>query len=100
MITNKGFYKRYKNFGGSLIDWFNTCVDEDDIFRFWYKDGVEDADFVKIVNVIDIGNDYLLGLKIVDWNNVDEEEQKASVFYKRLSEVSSFMIIANEEDYD
>ena len=98
-ITNKDFYKRYKNFSGSFIEWFNTCVDENDVFRFWYKsDPDAEADYVKISSVIDIGGDFLLGLKYVDWNG-DDEEGKEIVDFKRLSEVSAFEIIANEEDF-
>lgn len=100
MITNRNFYRRYKNFSGSLIDWFNTCVDENDIFRVWYKGDDEDleADYVQIVNVIDIKNDYLLGLQTVEWKG--EEPGKESVCYRRLSDISEFSIIANEEDYE
>ena len=98
-ITNKDFYKRYKNFSGSFIDWFNTCVNEDDVFRFWYFDDEEDAtaDFVKIKGVIDIGTDYILQLQSEAWN--EEEEGKETFTFTRLSNVRSFMLLANEEDY-
>ncbi len=97
-ITNKDFYKRYRNFSGSFLEWFRTCVDEHDVFRFWYKDDPEDAnaDYVQISNVIDIGGDFLLGLKFVDWN--DEGEGKEMVEFKRLSEVRVIEIFATEED--
>ena len=96
-ITNKDFYKRYKNFGGSFFEWFNTCVDEYDVFRFWYKGDPEDADadYVQISSVIDIGGDFLLGLKFVDWNG---EEGKEMVEFVRLSEVRTIEIFANEEN--
>ena len=98
-ITNKDFYQRYKNFSGSFIGWFDHCLDENDVFRFWFKGDPEDAeaDYFKISSVIDIGGDFLLGLKHVNWN--DEEEGKEMVEFQRLSEVSAFEIIANEEDY-
>ena len=98
-ITNKDFYQRYKNFSGSFIEWFDTCLDENDVFRFWFKGDPEDteADYVKISSVIDIGGDFLLGLKYVDWN---DDEGKEMVEFKRLSEVSAFEIIANEEDFE
>lgn len=97
-ITNKGFYERYKNFSGSFFEWFRACVNENDIFRFWYKDDPEDmdADYVQISSVIDIGGDFLLGLKRVGWN--DEEEGKEMVEFRRLSEVKVIEIFANEED--
>ena len=97
-IANRGFYQRYKNFSGSFIEWFNTCADENDVFRFWFKDDPDaEADYVKISSVVDIGRDFLLGLKYVDWNG--DEEGKEMVEFKRLSEVRVFEIIANEEDY-
>ena len=97
-ITNKDFYERYKNFSGSLFEWFRACVNENDVFRFWYKGEPEDAeaDYVQIPSVIDIGGDFLLGLKYVDWN--DGEEGKEMIEFKRLSEVSVFEILANEEE--
>lgn len=97
-ITNKDFYERYKNFSGSLFEWFRACVNENDVFRFWYKGEPEDAeaDYVQISSVIDIGGDFLLGLKYVDWN--DGEEGKEMIEFKRLSEVSVFEILANEEE--
>lgn len=97
-ITNKDFYKRYKNFSGSFLEWFRACVNENDVFRFWYKGELEDAeaDYVQISSVIDIGGDFLLGLKYVDWN--DGEEGKEMIEFKRLSEVSVFGILANEEE--
>lgn len=97
-ITNKDFYERYKNFSGSFVDWFNICVGEHDVFRFWYKNDPEDAnaDYVQISSVIDIGGDFLLGLKYVDWN--DEEGGKEMVEFVRLSEVRTIEIFANEED--
>lgn len=97
-ITNKDFYNRYKNFSGSFFEWFRACVNENDVFRFWYKGDPEDAeaDYVQISSVIDIGGDFLLGLKYVDWN--DGEEGKEMIEFKRLSEVSVFEILANEED--
>lgn len=97
-IANKNFYKRYKNFSGSFFEWFRACVDEHDIFRFWYKDDPEDmdADYVQISSVIDIGGDFLLGLKFVDWN--DGEEEKEMVEFRRLSEVKVIEIFANEEE--
>lgn len=97
-ITNKDFYKRYKNFSGSFFEWFRACVNENDVFRFWYKDDPEDteADYVKISSVIDIGGDFLLGLKCVNWN--DEKEGKEMVEFRRLSEVRVIEILANEED--
>lgn len=97
-ITNKDFYKRYKNFSGSFFEWFNTCVDEHDVFRFWYKDDPEDADpdYVQISSVIDIGGDFLLGLKFVDWNG--EEEGGEMVEFRRLSEVRTIEIFANEDE--
>jgi len=97
-ITNKDFYKRYKSFSGSFSEWFNACVDEHDVFRFWYKDDPEDAnpDYVQISSVIDIGEDFLLGLKFVDWNG--EEKGKEMVEFRRLSEVRVIEIFANEED--
>ena len=99
-ITNKDFYKRYKNFSGSFFEWFRACVDENDVFRFWYKGDPEDAeaDYVQISSVIDIGGDFLLGLKFVDWN--DEEEGKKMVEFRRLSEVRAIEIFANEEDLE
>ena len=99
-IMNKDFYKRYRNFSGSFFEWFRACVNENDVFRFWYKDEPEDAeaDYVQISSVIDIGGDFLLGLKCVDWN--DGEEGKEMVEFKRLSEVSTIEILANEEDYE
>lgn len=99
-ITNKDFYKRYKNFSGSFFEWFRACVDENDVFRFWYKGDPEDAeaDYVQISSVIDIGGDFLLGLKFVDWN--DEEEGKEMVEFRRLSEVRAIEIFANEEDLE
>lgn len=97
-ITNRDFYKRYKNFSGSFFEWFRACVDENDVFRFWYKGYPEDAeaDYVQISSVIDIGGDFLLGLKFVDWNG--EEEGKEMVEFRRLSEVRAIEIFANEED--
>lgn len=97
-ITNRDFYKRYKNFSGSFFEWFRACVDENDVFRFWYKGDPEDAeaDYVQISSVIDIGGDFLLGLKFVDWNS--EEEGKEIVEFRRLSEVRAIEIFANEED--
>lgn len=97
-ITNKDFYERYKNFSGSFFEWFRACIDENDVFRFWYKDDPEDmdADYVQISSVIDIGGDFLLGLKCVNWNG--EEEGKEMVEFKRLSEVRAIEILANEED--
>lgn len=97
-IANKDFYKRYKNFSGSFFEWFRACVNENDVFRFWYKGEPEDAeaDYVQISSVIDIGGDFLLGLKYVDWN--DGEEGKEMIEFKRLSEVSVFEILANEEE--
>lgn len=99
-ITNKDFYERYKNFSGSFLEWFRACVDENDVFRFWYKDDPEDAeaDYVKISSVIDIGGDFLLGLKFVDWGG--GEEGKEMVEFKRLSEVRVFEIFANEEEIE
>lgn len=99
-ITNKDFYKRYRNFSGSFFEWFHACVNENDVFRFWLKDEPEDAeaDYVQILSVIDIGGDFLLGLKYVDWNG--REEGKEMVEFKRLSEVSTIEILANEEDYE
>ena len=99
-ITNKDFYKRYRNFSGSFFEWFRACVDENDVFRFWYKDEPEDAesDYVQISSIIDIGGDFLLGLKHADWNG--GEEGKEMVEFKRLSEVSAIEILANEEDYE
>lgn len=97
-ITNKDFYKRYKNFSGSFFEWFRACVKENDVFRFWYKGDPEDAnaDYVQISSVIDIGGDFLLGLKFVDWNG--EEEGKEMIEFRRLSEVRTITILANEED--
>lgn len=97
-ITNKDFYKRYKNFSGSFFEWFRACVNENDVFRFWYKGDPEDAnaDYVQISSVIDIGGDFLLGLKCVNWNN--EEEGKEMIEFRRLSEVRVIEILANEED--
>lgn len=97
-ITNKDFYKRYKNFSGSFLEWFRACANENDVFRFWYKNEPEDAeaDYVQISSVIDIGGDFLLGLKFVNWN--DGEEGKEMIEFKRLSEVSVFEILANEEE--
>ena len=43
-ITNKDFYERYKNFSGSFFEWFRACVNENDVFRFWYKGDPEDAE--------------------------------------------------------
>lgn len=100
-ITNKDFYERYKNFSGSFLEWFRACVDENDVFRFWYKDDPEDetADLVQIVSVVSIGNDdFLLGLKFVDWN--DDEEGREMVEFKRLSEVRVFEIFACEEEIE
>lgn len=99
-ITNKDFYKRYKNFSGSFLEWFNVCVDEHDVFRFWYKDDDDDAEanYVQIMSVIDIGGDFLLGLKFVDWNG--EEEGKEMVEFVRLSEIRVIEIFANEEDVE
>ena len=92
-ITNKDFYKRYKNFSGSFFEWFRACVNEHDVFRFWYKVDPEDAnaDYVQISSVIDIGGDFLLGLKY-------GEEGKEMVEFVRLSEVRAIEIFANEED--
>lgn len=97
-ITNKDFYKRYKNFSGSFFEWFRACVNEHDVFRFWYKDDPEDADadYVQISSIVDIGGDFLLGLKFVDWN--DGEEGKEMVEFRRLSEVRTIEIFANEEN--
>lgn len=97
-ITNKDFYKRYKNFSGSFFEWFRACVNENDVFCFWYKGDPEDmdADVVQIIGVIDIGDDYLLELKCVDWNS--GEEGSEMVEFRRLSEVREFMIFANEEN--
>lgn len=97
-ITNKDFYKRYKNFSGSFFEWFRACVNEHDVFRFWYKDDPEDmdADYVQISSVIDIGGDFLLGLKCVDWSGKEEGEEM--IEFKRLSEVRTIEILANEED--
>lgn len=97
-ITNKDFYERYKNFSGSFFEWFRSCVNEHDVFRFWYKDDPEDAeaDYVQISSVIDIGGDFLLGLKFVDWSA--EEEGKEMVEFRRLSEVRVIEIFANEEN--
>ena len=97
-ITNKDFYERYKNFSGSFFEWFRACVNEHDVFRFWYKGDPEDmdADYVQISSVIDIEGDFLLGLKFVDWNN--EEEGKEMVEFRRLSEVKVIEIFANEEE--
>ena len=97
-ITNKDFYKRYKNFSGSFFEWFRSCVNENDVFRFWYKGDPEAAngDYVQISSVIDIGGDFLLGLKFVDWNV--EEEGKEMVEFRRLSEVRVIEILANEEN--
>lgn len=97
-ITNKDFYERYKNFSGSFFEWFRACVNENDVFRFWYKDDPEDidADYVQISSVIDIGGDFLLGLKCVDWNN--EEEGKEMVEFRRLSEIRTIAILASEEN--
>ena len=99
-ITNKDFYERYKNFSGSFLEWFRACVNEYDVFRFWYKGDPEDAnaDYVKISSVIDIGGDFLLGLKFVDWNG--EEERKEMIEFIRLSEVRAIEIFANEEDLE
>ena len=99
-IANKDFYKRYKNFSGSFFEWFRACVDENDVFRFWYKGDPEDAngDYVQISSVIDIGGDFLLGLKSVDWKG--EEEGKEMVEFVRLSEVRTIEIFANEEDLE
>ena len=99
-ITNKNFYKRYRNFSGSFFEWFRACVNENDVFRFWYKDDPEDAnaDYVQISSAIDIGGDFLLGLKPVDWNG--EQEGKEMVEFVRLSEVSAIEIFANEEDLE
>ena len=92
-ITNKDFYKRYKNFSGSFLEWFRACVNEYDVFRFWYKDDPEDteADYVQISSVIDIGGDFLLGLKY-------GEEGREMVEFVRLSEVRAIEIFANEEN--
>lgn len=97
-ITNKSFYERYKNFSGSFFEWFRACVNENDVFRFWYKGDPEDAngDYVQISSVIDIDGDFLLGLKFVDWNG--EEEGKEMVEFVRLSEVRAIEIFANEEN--
>lgn len=97
-IANKYFYERYRNFSGSFPEWFNACVDEHDVFRFWYKGDPEDmdADFVQLVGVIDINNDYLLELKSVDWRENDEGKEMIS--FVRLSEVREFVIFATEED--
>lgn len=99
-ITNKSFYKRYKNFSGSFLEWFRSCLNEHDVFRFWYKGDPEDAngDYVQISSVIDIGGDFLLGLKFVDWNG--EQEGKEMVEFVRLSEVRTIEIFANEEDLE
>lgn len=92
-ITNKDFYNRYKNFSGSFFEWFRACVNENDVFRFWYKGDPEDAnaDYVQISSVIDIGGDFLLGLKY-------GEGGKEMVEFVRLSEVRAIEIFANEED--
>ena len=92
-ITNKDFYKRYKNFSGSFFEWFRACVKENGVFRFWYKGDPEDADAdcVQISSVIDIGGDFLLGLKY-------GEEGKEMVEFVRLSEVRAIEIFANEEN--
>ena len=92
-ITNKDFYKRYKNFSGSFLEWFRACVNENDLFRFWYKDDPEDAeaDYVQISSVIDIGGDFLLGLKY-------GEEGAEMVEFRRLSEIRTIAILANEEN--
>lgn len=97
-ITNKDFYRRYKNFSGSFLEWFRFCVNEHDVFRFWYKGDPEDAngDYVQISSVIDIGGDFLLGLKFVDQNG--EKEGKEMVEFVRLSEVRTIEIFANEEN--
>ena len=92
-IANKDFYKRYKNFSGSFFEWFRACVNENDVLRFWYKGDPEDAngDYVQISSVIDIGGDFLLGLKY-------GEEGKEMVEFVRLSEVRTIEIVANEEN--
>lgn len=92
-IANKDFYKRYKNFSGSFLEWFRACVNEHDVFRFWYKGDPEDAnaDYVQISSVIDIGGDFLLGLKY-------GEEGREMVEFVRLSEVRAIEIFANEEN--
>ena len=90
-ITNKDFYRRYKNFSGSFFEWFRACVNENDVFRFWYKGDPEDAnaDYVQISSVI--GGNFLLGLKY-------GEEGKEMVEFVRLSEVRAIEIFANEEN--
>lgn len=33
MSTNKDCFKQYRNFSGSMREWFNLCVRESDVFR-------------------------------------------------------------------
>lgn len=99
MSTNKDCFKQYRNFSGSMREWFNLCVRESDVFRVWYRDDPSDetCDFVNIIGVIELSNDYLLELK---YDTPDCEEGKEHIFFTRLSDIRSLTILANEDDYE
>lgn len=96
--SNRTYYKRNKGFSGNLLEWFNKCVENEDVFRIWYKDGGEDqtCSYIRILSIMELADgDYLLGL--VD---TDTEEGKELISYERLSNISSFALVVNEEDYE
>lgn len=93
-ITNKDFFKNIEKQGyaGNIIDWYKYCVKPSDLFRIWFKDNPDGTcDFYHIVNVITAGDDIFLGMVPYDCND-------NPVYWHRLSEISSFALLPNEED--
>lgn len=96
--SNKTYYKRNKGFSGSLLEWFNKCVDNEDVFRTWYKVDAKGLifSFARIISILELTDgDYLLGLLAAD-----SEDGKELISYERLSAISAFALVSNEEDYN
>ncbi len=94
-MTNKDFYERSKNFCGDIEAWFSNCVKDTDLFRVWFKDHEdEECNYYYFVNMIKVGDRYLVGLV-----NYGCEPGKESIWYDYVDEMK-FELVTNEEDCD
>lgn len=91
-ITNRDCFDRNVGFSGYICDWFEKHVKPADLFRIWFRDDPDGTcDFYHIINVITTGDDIFLGMVPYDCND-------NPIYWHRLSEISSFAILTNEED--
>lgn len=99
---NENFYETNNGFCGTFEEWFNKCVDSNNVFRFWYHNMPEDSRclFGSIVSVIEIPNDYLLAIDF-DYDYDDGalyrgNSDKKSLSYCKLSEFRDISIYEND----